>query len=78
MSDCTSNVLADFVRQRRKAMGMSQSELAKRAGVSLSFVCYLEQPKETLRLSKVNAVLAVFGKQLGIVNATPPHNGHEE
>lgn len=57
---------------------MSQSELAKCAGVGLSFVRYLEETKETIRLSKVNAVLAVFGKQLGIVNATAPHNGHEE
>lgn len=78
MSGCTPSVLADFVRQRRKAMGMSQSELAKCAGVGLSFVRYLEETKETIRLSKVNAVLAVFGKQLGIVNATAPHNGHEE
>ena len=42
-------------------------ELAERAGVGLRFVRELEQGKQTLRMDKVNDVLALFGECLGPV-----------
>jgi len=59
--------LADFVRDRRKLVKLTQPELAEKAGVGLRFVRELEQGKETLRLDKVNQVLQLFGYEVGAV-----------
>lgn len=61
-----------FVRARRQANGLTQVELGELAGVGTRFISELERGKPTLRLSTVNAVLAVFGKQLGVVDAPRP------
>jgi y4mF family transcriptional regulator len=57
--------LIDFVKTRREQLGLTQQELADRAGVGLRFVRDLEQGKESLRLDKVNQVLALFGHKMG-------------
>lgn len=59
--------LSQHIKQRRKKTGLSQVELAQRAGVGLRFVRDLEQGKLTLRMDKVNDVLALFGESLGPV-----------
>ena len=59
--------IASFVKQRRKQLHLTQPELAMRAGVGLRFVRELEQGKKTLRLDKVNQVLALFGAEVGVV-----------
>ncbi len=59
-----------FVRARRRVNGLTQRELAELAGVGVRLVSELERDKPTLRLDAVNAVLAVFGKQLGIIDTT--------
>ena len=61
------NALSQFVKERRKLLGMTQEDLAFKAGVGLRFVRDLEQGKPTLRMDKVNVVLALFGKELGPV-----------
>ncbi len=61
--------IGEFVRERRKAAGFSQKELGDLAGVGRRFVSELEQAKPTVRMNSVNAVLAVFGKTLGVVDA---------
>jgi len=53
-----------FVKDRRMAAGLTQPELADKAGVGLRFVRELEQGKQTLRIDKVNQVLQLFGYQL--------------
>lgn len=58
-------VLRQFVKERRKLAGLTQPELADKAGVGLRFLRELEQGKETLRLDKVNQVLCLFGYQVG-------------
>ena len=58
------DVLIEFVKERRKALGLTQRDLANRAGVGLRFVRELEQGKESLRLDKVNQVLALFGHRM--------------
>jgi y4mF family transcriptional regulator len=53
-----------FIKERRRAMGLTQKDLADRAGVGLRFVRELEQGKTSLRLDKVNQVLALFGHRM--------------
>jgi y4mF family transcriptional regulator len=50
----------------RKAAGLTQAQLAKRAGVGLRFIRELEQDKPTVRLDKVNRVLELLGHELCI------------
>lgn len=59
--------LISFVKEQRKLNRMTQRDLADRAGVGIHFVRDLEQGKKTLRMDKVNQVLALFGKELGPV-----------
>ena len=64
----TTNELIDFVKTKRDQLGLTQQDLAYRAGVGLRFVRDLEQGKESLRLDKVNQVLALFGHKIGPIN----------
>ncbi len=59
--------LIEFIKHRRKKLGLTQQELAKKAGVGLRFIRDLEQGKESLRMDKVNDVLRLFGHELGPV-----------
>jgi len=62
--------LAEFIKDKRKSVKLTQPELAEKAGVGLRFIRELEQGKETLRLDKVNQVLQLFGYEVGAVPAT--------
>ncbi|MHC5354185.1 type II toxin-antitoxin system Y4mF family antitoxin [Myroides sp. LJL115] len=59
-----------FVKQKRRELKLTQQDLALNAGVGLRFVRDLEQGKKTLRLDKVNDVLALFGKEVGVIDKT--------
>jgi y4mF family transcriptional regulator len=65
-------LVAIFVRARRKTARLTQLQLGELAGVGKRFVVELEQGKPTLRMDKVNQVLAVFGRQLGPVAPGQP------
>jgi y4mF family transcriptional regulator len=56
--------LVKFVKEKRKELRLTQHDLADRAGVGLRFIRDLEQGKESLRLDKVNQVLALFGRRM--------------
>jgi y4mF family transcriptional regulator len=58
------NNLSSFIRFHRKKLGITQEELAIKAGVGIRFVRELEQGKTTLQLNKVEQVLSLFGFQL--------------
>jgi len=58
-------ILADYVRKNRLAAGLTQPQLAEKAGVGLRFLRKMEQGKATLRMDTVNKVLRLFGKCLG-------------
>ncbi len=57
-----------FIKAKRKSLKLTQEELAFKSGVGLRFMRELEQGKTTLRLDKVNQVLRLFGKELGITD----------
>lgn len=59
--------LSQQVKALRKQYGLTQEDLSYKSGVGLRFVRDLEQGKKTLRMDKVNTVLALFGKELGVV-----------
>jgi len=59
-----SEKLPNFIKRKRKELGITQAELAGRAGVGLRFLRELEQGKPTLRLDKVNQLLEMFGYEM--------------
>jgi transcriptional regulator with XRE-family HTH domain len=48
---------------------MSQAQIAELAGVGIRAVSEMERGKSTLRMDVANAILGVFGKTLGVVDA---------
>lgn len=63
----STEILAAFVATKRKALKLTQPQLADKAGVGLRFLRELEAGKHTLRMDKVNDVLRLFGHELGPV-----------
>jgi len=54
-----------FVKVKRRELGITQEELADKAGVALTVIRKIEQKKDNMSLVKVNQVLALFGYKLG-------------
>lgn len=65
--------LIQVVKSKRKELGMTQEDLADRAGVGLRFIGDLEQGKQSLRLDKINQVLSLFGMKM-----VPEWSSYEE
>ncbi|TVQ42781.1 MAG: transcriptional regulator [Saprospirales bacterium] len=61
--------LAEFVKNRRKEVNLTQEAFAERAGVALTVIRKIEQGKTNLNMDKVNLVLRMFGHELGPVNS---------
>ena len=61
--------LAELVKERRKAVNLTQEEFADRAGVALTVVRKIEQGKTNLNMDKVNLVLRMFGHELAPINS---------
>ena len=57
--------LSQYLKEKRKLYALTQADVAEKAGVGIHFVRDIEQGKESLRLDKVNLVLALFGAELG-------------
>ena len=70
--------LSAFLKQKRKAVRLTQLEVAEKAGVGLRFIRDLEQGKTTLRLDKVNQVLRLFGHVMGPVREIYAEEGDEK
>ena len=60
--------LADFVKERRKEVNLTQQEFAERSGVALTVIRKIEQGKTNMNLDKVNLVLSMFGHELAPVS----------
>ncbi|WP_245827844.1 helix-turn-helix transcriptional regulator [Sinomonas mesophila] len=63
--------LAAEVRERRRALGLSQRDLAELAGVSERFVRFVEQAKPTIQLDTLLAVLDALGLGLAVRRREP-------
>lgn len=63
----TTKSISKFLKDKRKKAGLTQPELALKAGVGLRFIREMEQEKKTLRIDKVNQVLILFGHELAPV-----------
>lgn len=63
----TLSGIAATLKQLRAKADLTQEELARRCGVGLRFVRDVEQGKSTIRVDKVNQVLALFGYHLEAV-----------
>ncbi|WP_422936082.1 helix-turn-helix transcriptional regulator [Sinomonas sp. P47F7] len=59
--------LAALVRDRRRALSLTQQDLADLAGVSERFVRFVEQGKASVRLDTLAAVLDALGLELAVV-----------
>jgi transcriptional regulator with XRE-family HTH domain len=64
--------LAGELARRRKALGLTQVQLAKRAGLQQSEVSRLERGESNPTWTTLQAVLAALGARLAIVDARPP------
>lgn len=58
------NNLSAFIKYQRKKLGLTQEELAIKAGVGIRFIREMEQGKKTLQLDKIEQVLNLFGFRL--------------
>lgn len=59
--------LSQYIKEQRRIYNLTQEDLSMKAGVGLRFVRDMEQGKLSLRMDKVNQVLALFGTELGAV-----------
>jgi len=57
--------LNEFIRKKRKSLKITQLEMSEKSGVGIRFIRELEKGKKTLKMDKVNQVLALFGYELG-------------
>ena len=63
-----------FIKSSRKKHRLTQEDLAFKAGVGLRFLRELERGKTTVQLDKVNVVLNMFGKELGVIDKQPEND----
>jgi y4mF family transcriptional regulator len=63
--------LGQLIKKRRKELLLTQQELADLAQVSERLVRQLEADKATVRLDKLEDVLAVVGLELAVIDYVP-------
>ena len=56
--------LSKIIKEKRKQNKMTQEELAAKSGLGLRLVREIEPGKTTMRMDKVNQLLALFGMEL--------------
>jgi len=68
----TLAIIGSDIAKRRKAARLSQSELARKAGVSRATLDALENGRSgELGFSKISKILAVLGLELRVQDAKP-------
>jgi y4mF family transcriptional regulator len=58
--------LSTYLKSKRKENNLTQEDLAAKAGVGLRLIREIEQGKNSMRMDKVNQILALFGAELSI------------
>lgn len=67
--------LAKTIKEKRKATGLTQQDLALKSGLGLRLIREIEQGKTSMRMDKVNQLLALFGMEL---TASPKLKTYEQ
>jgi y4mF family transcriptional regulator len=68
------STLASVIKEKRKAHKMTQEDLSQKSGLGLRLIREIEQGKTSMRMDKVNQLLALFGLEL---TPTPKRKLHE-
>lgn len=56
--------LSKVIKQKRKALQLTQQDLSLKSGLGLRLVREIEQGKTSMRMDKVNQLLELFGMEL--------------
>ena len=65
-SEPNIDVVSQFIKTRRKQVGLTQEEFAERAGVALTVVRKIEQGNININLSGLLNILAMFGHTINV------------
>lgn len=68
--------LGQILRSMRKALKLTQSQLALSAGVGLRFIGDLEAGKSTLRIENVFQVINALGGELDLLHTEQKDENH--
>ena len=60
--------LSQFIKQQRKATGLSQADLAGASGLGVRFIGDLERGKPTCEIGKTFQALAMLGIEVQLVS----------
>jgi len=71
----TPEELGRFVKKERKAMGLTQAELALTSGTGMRFISDLENGKPTCQIGKTLTVLKTLGLRLTLSSSHSPGGG---
>jgi len=71
----TPEELGKTIKKQRKAMGLTQAELALTSGTGMRFISDLENGKPTCQLGKTLTVLRTLGLRLTLSSARNPGGG---
>ena len=71
----TPDDLGLLVRKERKAMGLTQAELALSSGTGMRFISDLENGKPTCQIGKTLTVLNTLGIRLVMSSPSNPGGG---
>ncbi|MBY0482376.1 MAG: helix-turn-helix transcriptional regulator [Chitinophagaceae bacterium] len=56
--------LSNTIKQKRKSLKLTQEDLSAKSGLGLRLIREIEQGKTSMRMDKVNQLLALFGMEL--------------
>lgn len=66
--------LSSIIKQKRKSLKLTQEDLSIKSGLGLRLIREIEQGKGSMRMDKVNQLLALFGMEL---TPMPKMRSHE-
>jgi len=69
MSDYAEKSLSEAIRERRKALGITQAQLADLSGVSVRAIFELENGNSSMSLKRVLLILEALGLKFNLVVA---------
>ena len=71
----TPEGLGKFIKKERKAMSLTQAELALTSGTGMRFISDLENGKSTCQIGKTLTVLKTLGLRLTLSSPHSPGGG---